>query len=246
MGLLDAWGYLKKFGNRIPGLTFGGVENGIENVKDGIGDAFKGNENSEFRTPNKENFDLPGFGARDSMLNGWAQDAYNRPGSDFRGDQRALVDRLMRQMNGVDSMSAAHLRRGADANMAQQRSFAASAGPANMAMATRMAMQNAGRAQQDLASQTAMAGIAERNAAAAQMGNVLAGARGQDLSEQQARDQAAMGYAGLGLQNAGMQQNGTMGYEAQRGQRFASLLGLPTTGERVISGFGDALKLWNR
>lgn len=120
--------------------------------------------------------------------------------SGFRGDQAQLADVLRRQMMGQDSLSAAQLRQSTDRNLAQQQAMAASARPGGGAMAARMAMQNAGRINQGLAGQQAMAGIAERQAAAQGLGGVLQGARG--LDEALAQFNAGQGNQ-LGMFNAG-------------------------------------------
>lgn len=158
--------------------------------------------------------------------------------SSFRGDQQALVDRLRGQMSGQDSLAQLQLRNATDANIAQQRSLAASAGPQNQAMMQRLAAQNIGRMNQGVGQQAAMLGIQERNAAANALGQVAQGARGQDLQRGQfnagaqmqqtgLNDQYAMGLRGLEMGNAGLVQRGNMGYAQDLTTRRGQDLGQP-------------------
>lgn len=133
------------------------------------------------------------FQAQDRSLgNGgmWGQSGYSMAAdasrrqassSPWEAQQMALGQALARQMSGQDSISREQLRQDAGRNISMQQAMAASAGPQNAAMAQRMASQNAGRINQGLAGQTAMAGIMERNAAANAMGQLSGQARGQDM-----------------------------------------------------------------
>jgi hypothetical protein len=61
------------------------------------------------------------------------------------------------------------------------------------------------------------------------------------LQQTALNDAQQRGMIGLGLQNAGMQQQGSMGYEDARTSRFNAMMGVPTTGERVLgAGVGAA------
>src|SRR5262245_31808127 len=98
----------------------------------GFGDLDRGQ--NEFRDIDKRNFGLPGFAQRDQRLTGQAADFLGRAApqaadSSFRGYQQGLADRLNRQLNGEDSLAQMQLRGATDANIAQQRSLAASALP---------------------------------------------------------------------------------------------------------------------
>ncbi|HEY1554787.1 MAG TPA: tail fiber domain-containing protein [Kofleriaceae bacterium] len=84
--------------------------------------------------------------------------------------------------SGANSVSAEQLRQALQQQLAQQRSFAASASPANSAMASRNAAMNMGQASYGMAGQQATAGLQERNDAAQQLANLNLGARGQDIS----------------------------------------------------------------
>lgn len=83
--------------------------------------------------------------------------------------------------SGQNSLSAEQLRQGLSQQHAQQRSMAASASPQNAAMAARIAANNMARASYGMSGQAAMAGIAERNAAAGQLSNLDLQQRGQDI-----------------------------------------------------------------
>lgn len=110
-------------------------------------------------------------------------------------------------MEGQNSISALQLREAADRGMGQQMAAAAAAQPGNSAMAQRLAMINMGRIGSGLAGQQAMAGIAERNAAA----------------------QSLQGLRGLQLQ-------GTMTQGAHGTERFKALTQTPTELENWMSG----------
>lgn len=133
-------------------------------------------------------------------------------------DQTA--DYLGRVMRGQESVSAEQLRQGLQQNMAAQQSMAAGARPGNAAMAARTAAMQAGRLGAGLSGQQALAGIAERQAAAGQLGDLQAKLRQQEL-------QAALGSRGQALQGYGQ-------YEAGRTARFGAMMGVPTLGEQAL------------
>lgn len=99
---------------------------------------------------------------------------------------------LSDQMHGLNSVSAMQLQQAQQAQQAQQMSMAAGAAPQNAAMAARAASMNAARIGSGLAGQQAIAGLAERNQAAGQLGQFQLGQSGQDLQ---------MGLGGYGLAN---------------------------------------------
>lgn len=113
--------------------------------------------------------------------------------NDMTEEGRATRDYLGRLMRGQDSVSAEQLRQALQQNLAAQRSFASSASPQNAAMAARTAATGMGRAASGLAGQQALAGIAERNAAATALGGMQTAFRGQDVS-------AALGGQGNAIQ----------------------------------------------
>lgn len=150
-------------------------------------------------------------------------------GGPFREQQLGLAEALGRQMRGQDSLSAEQLRQSTGRLMGQQQAFASSARPSQSAMAARLASQGTSRLGSALAGQQAMAGIAERNAAANSLGSLLTGGRAQDIGAWQAG-------TGNVLQNAGMQQAGNLAFLQDKLQRDLQ----PGTGEKLL-GAGTGL-----
>lgn len=227
----------------------------------------------EYGGVDKGNFDLPGAKERSKRLLDMAQGFGQRqaPGigrfqnsgeGEFRGGQEALIRQLQGRASGADSLSQIQLRQAADHNLAQQQALAASARPGQGAMAARMASQQAGNIGQGLAGQAAQAGIMERAQAQDMLGNVLAGARGQDIGQSQfnantqnqrllemarmqqqqygMNDQALLEALRQEQANAALRQQGTMGYEGQRTQRYGAAMGTPTYGEQILGGLSSA------
>lgn len=205
-----------------------GEYSGYNWVSDKVGDAFDylGSKPS-LGDPNRADYQLGG--------GNWAQMGQSRaaqvggrraPVSPWGQDQRYLADALRGQMTGQNSIAQMQLRQNADRNISQQQALAASASPQMAAMASRMAAQNAGRVNQGLAGQAAMAGLAERMAAMQAYGQLAGQARGQDLQsalqQQQLNDQAWQQAMNLGLTGATTQLGANMGYDAARlGQQRA-------------------------
>lgn len=131
---------------------------------------------------------------RDALMGQGNQSAalatYGQQGFMDRARINTLLGQLGDRASGKDSMSAEQLRQGLGQQLAQQNSMVAGARPGNQAMAARTGMMNTARLGAGLSGQTAMAGIAERQAAQNSLGQMLGQLRGQDL-------QAALGAAGL-------------------------------------------------
>jgi hypothetical protein len=253
----DVWNGIKDYGPGVLGGPIADAEFGGGHLGGDYLNERAPGQTSDIPDANRSNFDLP-YGddmrRRDQNLG----DAYGRRSapeagqSAFAGDQRALVDRLRRQMSGEDSLSQLQLRDATDSNIAQQRSLAAGAAPGNAAMAQRLAMQGIGRMNQGYGAQAAQLGIQERNAAANALGSVAGMARGQDQQNNQFNVGAALQQTGLndqaqnhaydrGLQTAGMQQQGGMSFEQQQTQRRGQDLGQPlqpTNLDRLTSAAG--------
>lgn len=194
--------------------------------------------------PQQGNYALPGADQRGQRLEGNAQGAYGQDGrqagSDFRGAQSSVLDYLNGQMRGQNSLSREQLRRDTDRNISQQQAIAAGARPGNAAMASRIAAQNAGLAQSGMAGDAAMAGIAERNAAANSYANVAGQARGQDINQTQVNDSYNQGNEQMGLQQAGLQQGGNMAYEGAQSHLNDLSMGQPSGLEKAI-GLGSGI-----
>jgi hypothetical protein len=110
-------------------------------------------------------------------------------------DARAQLGRLA---SGQDSISAEQLRQGMQQNVAAQRGLAASANPANAAMAARTAAIQTGRIGAGLAGQQSMAGIAERQAAQKALMDAILQQRQQDAQVALgSRQNAISGYGGV-------------------------------------------------
>jgi hypothetical protein len=178
---------------------------------------------NEFRGTDESGFVQNQSGRAADFANQGEKD-YGRRGGQI-DENVALLQALAR---GEQSFSAEQLRQAAQANVRQQMAMAAS-GRGNPASAARTAAQNASGINTGLAGQQALAGIAERNAATGQLGGLLLGARGQDLS-------AVQGGRGQALQ-------GGLGLEGINAQKFGALLGVPTTGEQFIGAATGAGQL---
>lgn len=83
---------------------------------------------------------------------------------------------------GKNSVSAEQLRQGLQQNVAAQRSMAASASPANQAMAARTGAIQAGRLGAGLSGQQAVAGLQERQQAQEALNQMILAQRQQDLN----------------------------------------------------------------
>lgn len=140
-----------------------------------------------------------------------------------------LADMLQRRAMGQDSLSAEQLRQGLQQNLAAQQSMAASASPANAAMAARTAAIQSGRLGSALAGQQATAGIQERAHAQNALGQLLAQKRQQDLAAAlQSRQNALAGFGDI----YGTEMN-------RRNLEFAQ----PSTGDKLLGaavGLGTA------
>jgi len=132
----------------------------------------------------------------------FGQAGYSQLGQQGNGALAAL----QRQAQGQDSVSAEQLRQAMQANLAQQRSLAAGASPQNAAMAARTAAIQSGRINAGMAGQQATAGLAERNQAQQQYGQLLQGLRQQDLNAALGSRQTAV--SAYSAQNAGEKEKG--------------------------------------
>lgn len=125
---------------------------------------------------------------------------------------------------GRNSIAAEQLRQGLQQQYAAQRSMAAGAAPQNAAMMARTAMINMGRAQQGMAGQAALAGLAERQAAMQQLAQLNLGQRGQDIN--------------VGL---GSRENQLTGLGANRPDKPKE----PSSGDKVLMGLGYGASLFS-
>lgn len=177
---------------------FGGIWDGIKDGANAVGEAV-GNAGT---SP-----DAPLEAERKRLLQQQAAQAGGFADQSQQGYQQlgqqgnAALSGLQGLAQGQNSVSALQLQQGLQQNVAAQRAMAASASPANAAMAARTAAIQSGRLGAGLAGQQAVAGLQERNQAQQQYAQLLQGLRGQDLNATLGSRQAAI--TGYGAQNAG-------------------------------------------
>lgn len=185
----------------------------------------------------RKNFDVAGG---DQMLGRYQkmQGQQRGPGdSAFYGDQRNLASLLAAeaQGKGVGQQLVRQQAQGAADNaLRQQLAMAASARPGMGAMAYRNAAMNAGNAQSAIGGQAAQAGGQMALQAQGQYGNMLQGARDQDLRLMGLNDQRQLELLNQELRLRGMQQQGGQAYEQNRLGRYTGVLGTPTEGEQAL------------
>ncbi len=184
----------------------------------------------------------------------------------FRNRQDALSQQLMADAQGNGPTQQIVRMQAQDAaNRAgqQQMAMANSARPGMGGMAYRNAAMNMGNAQSAVGGQAALAGMQGQLGAMGQYGQFLEGARGQDqqlhmfnagqaqnasqfntdarLKQMGLNDQAQLEALRQRLQLSNMQQQGGMGYESNRTQRFNALSGIPSGNQQVMGMIGGLL-----
>lgn len=230
-------------------------------------------EGGEYAGVDRANFNLPGYDDMQGRYGHYLDEVDHRGApriasfqnagqSGFRGQQNSLSDLLMSRAQGNNSVAEQQMKQGADIANQHQLAFAAGARPGNAAMAMRLAGQNMGANEMDLAGQTALARAQEANMAANSLGGVLAQGRGADenlnmfnagqqnqrmsqnaqMQQQQyaINDAARNGLLGGSFNAAQAQQQGGQNYEQNRTARFGSVLGVPTNDE-VLRGAEEGI-----
>jgi len=91
-------------------------------------------------------------------------------------------ERLRRLASGEDSIAREQVRQGTQQQLAAQQAYAASASPQNSVMAARNAANNMARANYGAAGQSALAQLAERQAATQALAQLNLGQRDQDVN----------------------------------------------------------------
>lgn len=168
----------------------------------------------QVRTQQETAAQLPGADQMNERRDNLFNETQNRQESPFRAQQDDLVRALQGQANGTaPSLAEMMVNRQRDAAVAQQRSMAASARPDLAGLAQLQAGQNVGAIGADAAQQASMGRLAEQQQAQALLGQVLGGARGQDLQSGAQRDAMLQALLGQQLQQAGMQQSGNLSLE---------------------------------
>jgi len=154
-----------------------GLYNGGKKIVDGIGGLADESESARQQREAQQ-----AAAAAAGGFAGQGEQGFGALGQEAQDSRNFLRDQAM----GKNSISAEQLRQGLQQQQAQMQSMAQGGPASSAAMNARTAMIGAGRAGSALAGNTAMAGIAERNAAQQAWANSILGARGQDL-------QAALG-----------------------------------------------------
>lgn len=205
------------------GAAAGGIIGGVAGLFGG------GKPENPYADVNQANFNLPGF---DQYMGDYNQALANGPNlsgrSGFARDQRQLANMLMAQAKGAgpgQQLAAAQAQQMADRGAAQQMAMAQASRGGMGALAGRNAAMQAANIQSRAGEQAMMGGLQAQLGAQGQLGGVLQGARGQDISQNQFnanlqfQHQAEMMRQRAAM--AGMQQQGMMGYEAARTGRYA-------------------------
>lgn len=216
---------------------------------------------------NRNNYNVngynPAFRQYSQMANQYGGRGAPQAGqSGFRNQQLGHGMQLQREANGngIGSRLIRQQAQGqADRGLQQQMAMAASARPGQGASASRQAMMNAGNMNAQVGGQSAQAAGQYQLGAMQQYGQFLGQARGQDDSQSQFNADARLRQLGLNdqsqldalrqrLQMQGMQQQGGMAYEQQRGNRYAIAAGQPTSNEQTMSalqGAANAYAMYN-
>lgn len=237
----------------MAGAQLGGMAGGMFGGELNRGDAAE----ERYGAPDRGNYNVPGYGQAHSQYGNLAGQFAGRQApqagqSQFRQGQVGLGQMLAREAggNGIGHQLIRNQAQGqADRGMQQQMSMASSARPGQGAMGMRNAMMNAGNMNAQVGGQAAQAQGQYQLGAMGQYGGFLQGARGQDDQMSQFNTDARLKQLGLNdqsqlnalqqrLQLQGMQQQGGMGYEQNRAQRYGAMMGAPTSGEQLLSGLG--------
>jgi len=269
---MGAWDYIKGAASDVYDTVkdrLGGVgADDIFGSRIKQADAYASQDRSNYDLPGYQQFQDRYSGYLGNVDNRQAPQigAYERAQqSGVAQQQQGLAGLLDARAHGLNSVAEQQMRQAADQSFNQQASLAAGARPGSQAMAMRLAGQNQGRTMSGLGQQAGVARAAEAQQAAMGLGNLYGQMRGADenlgqfnaaMNNQRQLEQARMGQqqtamddqarAGLlaGSLAAGQaQQQGGMGYEGGRTQRFGAVLGVPTTQEQILgaaSGVANA------
>lgn len=170
------------------GSGISSVYNGVANALPGIGIGTSASDAAKMAALNQQGQQADQFATQ------------QQAGFNALGQQgQTALNYLSGQMQGQNSVSALQLQAAQQANAAKMASLAASAAPQNAAMMARTAANNINAGNVGLAGQQAIAGQAERDAAAGQYANTLGTLRGQDLTGVDAARQAAISSFSNGL-----------------------------------------------
>lgn len=219
----------------------------------------QGNAEDSYGGIDRNNFNVPGYdqayGQYGNMAGGFAGRGAPQAGnSQFRSQQQGLGQQFGQEAagNGIGQrLIQAQAQGQADRGMQQQFGMAAGARPGQGGMAMRNAMMNSGNMNAQVGGQSAQAQGQYQLGAMNNYGSFLQGARGADDSMSQFNSDMRLKQLGLNdasqlnalqqrLQLQGMQQQGGMGYEGNRTNRYNGVLQAPTFGEQLLSGGAGA------
>jgi hypothetical protein len=142
-------------------------------------------------------------------------------------------DYLRQIAEGQNSVSAEQLRQGLQQNLATQRSMAASASPANAAMAARTAAMQGARLGYGMSGQQALAGLQERQQAQQMLNEMILRQRQQEL-------EAALGARSQAIQGLTGQVKPEKTWWEQYGPAVAGAAGLVASDKRLKEDIEDA------
>lgn len=222
---------------------------------------FGGSDSGPSYSPDRANFELPGYGRMgheyNSMLRQGGRSAPQAHVSGFRGDQAQLAQMLQNQARGNgpgQRIAQMQAEQQVDRGLGQQLASARSARPGQSAMAARNAAMASGQLQGQGAQAATLGGLQAQQQAVGSLGNVLAQGRGQDqaLSMGNANlryqtmgldDRRQMELLRQRLQMNGMRQQGGIAYEGARQGQSNFEASQPSDWDRVLGaaqGFGQA------
>lgn len=206
----------------------------------------------------RSNYDLVGAEGREKQYQNFIKQMQGaqapRAGADqySQGRQQELIQMLTDQATGRGPSMANEAAVDASQRAVSQQQAMLASGRGNPAAAARAAAQQAGAAQGSIAGNAAMGRAQEMLGAQSALGGALNAYRGQEqqlalanqnaaMNQRQLNQQGIQNMLAQSLQQAGMQQQGTMGYEGQRGQRYGAQMGTPTVNEQILgAGTGVA------
>lgn len=207
---------------------------------------------------NPNNFNIPGYTGFQQYLGNELSGAGSRAApqldpsqqGQFRQGQMDLAGALAAQANGLGpSVAQSQLNQSTDRNLGQALAMAQAAGPNNAGAVRNVAYQR-GDISQQAAGDAATLRLQEQMQARNQLGQVLAGARGQDLGlagdnaqlqagQNSLNDQAVRAYLSMGMTLAQAQAQANMNYEQLRQNAFYGTAG-NSIGGKVVGGVLNA------
>lgn len=208
--------------------------------------------------PNPVSGEIPGFTQWQDYIAGQLGGVGGRPAptvdpaqqAQFRQGQSNLVDLLSAQAKGTaPSLAQGQLQQATDRNLAQAYALSQAAGPNNGGALRNLAYQR-GAISQQAAADSGQLRLQEQMQAENQLGQVLGGARGQDLGlagqnaqlqagQNDLNDRALQFYLSQGMSLAQAQTQANIALEQIRAGAFANAAG-NSIGGKVLGGVLNA------